>query len=61
MQNLSWAAPILPGQLDHWRQFMDDVDARWDEHTASRQEMGMQREVASLMQTPMGEFVCLYQ
>jgi hypothetical protein len=60
MENLTWVAPILPGQLDAWYRFNDEMQARWDEHTASRQEMGVHREVASLMRTPAGDFVCLY-
>lgn len=60
MQCLTWAAPIVPGKLDDWHRFNDEMHARWDEHAASRQEMGMTREVASLMQTPGGDFVCLY-
>ena len=30
------------------------------EHEASRRRLGMTREVASLMSTPEGDFVCLY-
>jgi len=60
MQKLTWAAPILPGKLDAWRRFSDEMQARSDEHGASRREMGIHREVASLMQTPAGDLVCLY-
>lgn len=60
MENLSWAAPILPGKLDAWHAFMDETEARVEEHAASRREMGIHREVASLMETPAGAFVCLY-
>jgi len=61
MQNLSWAAPILPGKLDAWEAFNAEMQgARIDAHTASRHEMGIHREVASLMRTPNGDFVCLY-
>ena len=60
MQNISWAAPILPGKLDAWRWFTDEIHARIDEHAESRRGMGLHREVASLMSTPAGDFVCLY-
>ncbi|HXQ74920.1 MAG TPA: DUF6176 family protein [Acidimicrobiales bacterium] len=60
MQNLSWAAPILPGKLDAWHRFNDEMQSRADEHSASRKEMGIHREVVSLMPTPAGDFVCLY-
>jgi hypothetical protein len=60
MENLSWAVPILPGKLDAWHAFNDEMQSRWDEHTASRREMGVHREVVSLMDTPVGPLVCLY-
>ncbi len=60
MQNLSWAARILDGRLEAWREFNDEMQARRDEHSASRREMGVHREVVSLMRTPAGDFVCLY-
>jgi Family of unknown function (DUF6176) len=61
MQNLSWAAPILPGKLEAWHSFNEEMQGpRRAEHDASRREMGVHREVVSLMQTPMGDFVCLY-
>jgi ketosteroid isomerase-like protein len=60
MQNLSWAAPILPGKLEAWHRFNDEMHERHEEHTESRRDMGMHREVASLMHTPAGDFVCLY-
>ena len=36
------------------------MGARQAEHVASRRRMGMVRKVASLMQTPGGDFVCLF-
>ena len=61
MQNICWGAPILPGKLEAWRRFMDEVQGpRQDEHAASRREMGAHREVVSLMETPNGAFVALY-
>jgi hypothetical protein len=61
MQNLTWAAPILPGKRDAWNSFMDELQGpRRHEHAASRREMGLHREVVSVMSTPAGDFVCLY-
>jgi hypothetical protein len=61
MQNLSWAAPILPGKLDAWHRFNREMQGpRRHEHDQSRKEMGIHREVVSLMHTPAGDFVCLY-
>lgn len=59
MQNLTSAAPIVPGKLDEWRRFNDEMHARWEEPTVSGDEMGLTQEVATLMQTPGGDFVCL--
>jgi hypothetical protein len=60
MEILTWAAPILPGKLEKWEEFHAQMSgARKAEHDASRKRMGMRREVASLMRTPGGDFVCL--
>jgi hypothetical protein len=61
MENLCWGAPILPGKLEQWHRFNDEMQGpRREEHAASRREMGMHREVVSLMETPDGQFVSLY-
>ena len=61
MQCLTWMAPILPGKLDAWEEFDEQmVGPRHAEHDASRRRMGLTREVASLLRTPHGDFVCLY-
>ncbi len=61
MQCITWFAPILPGKLEAWKAFDEEMKGpRLSEHTLSRQRMGVQREVASLMQTPQGDFVCLF-
>ncbi len=61
MECLTWAAPIVPGQLEQWREFIATMKGpRRAEHEASRRRLGMTREVASLMSTPESDFVCLY-
>ena len=46
MENLCWGAPILPGKLEQWHRFNDEVQGpRREEHAASRREMGIHREV----------------
>ena len=61
MECLTWMAQVLPGKLDKWRSFSDQMNGpRRAEHDASRQRMGVTREVASLVQTPHGDFFCLY-
>jgi Family of unknown function (DUF6176) len=61
MENLCWGAPILPGKLEQWHRFNDEMQGpRREEHAASRREMGIHREVVSLMETPDGQFVSLY-
>lgn len=62
MECITWFAPILPGKLEAWKAFDDEAKGpRWEEHDRSRKRMGVVREVASLMQTPEGDFVCLFQ
>jgi len=61
MENLCWGAPILPGKLEQWHRFNDEMQGpRHEEHVASRREMGIHREVVCLMDTPDGAFVSLY-
>ena len=61
MEYITWTAPILPGKTEAWRAFTAEIDgARREEHARSRRRMGLHREVASLMSTPQGDFVCLY-
>jgi hypothetical protein len=61
MENLCWGAPILPGKLEQWHRFHDEMQgARREEHAASRREMGIHREVVSPMETPDVAFVSLY-
>ncbi|MCG2622896.1 DUF6176 family protein [Arthrobacter sp. I2-34] len=61
MEAVTWFAPILDGKLEAWQAFTQELmGARQAEHVASRRRMGMVREVAGLMQTPAGDFVCLF-
>lgn len=61
MECITWFAPILPGKLDEWKAFDQEMSGpRREEHERSRKRMGVVREVASLMQTPQGDFVCLF-
>jgi hypothetical protein len=61
MECITWFAPILPGKLDAWKAFDAEMTGpRRTEHEASRRRMGVTREVASLMQVPQGDFVCLF-
>ncbi|MDQ0822274.1 hypothetical protein QFZ79_000021 [Arthrobacter sp. V4I6] len=61
MECITWFAPILPGKMDEWRALVEEIKGpRWEEQVGSWQRMGVTREVASLMQTPEGDFVCLF-
>lgn len=62
MECITWFAPILPGKLEAWKAFDAEMTGpRREEHDRSRKRIGAVREVASLMQTPQGDFVCLFQ
>jgi hypothetical protein len=61
MECITWFAPILPGKLEDWKALDAEMTGpRREEHARSRKRMGVSREVASLMQTPQGDFVCLF-
>ena len=61
MECITWFAPILPGKLDEWKSLDAEMNGpRREEHARSRKRMGVTREVASLVQTPQGDFVSLF-
>lgn len=61
MESITWFTPILPGKLDEWKAMVEEVKGpRREEMEQSYQRAGVAREVASLMHTPQGDFVCLF-
>lgn len=55
MALFAMAAPILPGKLDQWRQFIQELRGpRLADYQASRQRLGV-RERAFLQSTPAGD------
>ncbi|HSN35533.1 MAG TPA: hypothetical protein VLT34_04225 [Arthrobacter sp.] len=61
MQSITWFTPILPGKLEEWQAMVEEVNGpRREELAQSYQRAGVAREVASLMHTPQGDFVCLF-
>ena len=61
MECITWFAPILPGRLDEWKSLIEEIHGpREEDHRRSRERMGLTREVVSHMETPQGDFVCLF-
>jgi hypothetical protein len=61
MECITWFVPILPGKLEAWKAFVDEIKGpRKDEFAHSRQRLGASREVISLVQTPEGDFASLF-
>ena|SRR5438552_13561546 len=61
MASLGSAFPILPGKLEEWTQFCQDMaGSRLNEYEASRKHLGITREVSYLQQTPMGALAVVY-
>ena len=61
MESITWFTPILPGKMDEWKAMVEECNGpRREEMKRSYQRAGVAREVASLMQTPQGDFVCLF-
>ena len=57
MAIFQFAAPILPGKLDQWKAFNREIQGpRKAAMDALQQQAGVTRQVASLQQTPMGDF-----
>ena len=59
MECIVWSVPIRPGKLEAWKAFAEDT--KGEEYDRSRKRMGVVREVVSLMQTPEGDFACIFQ
>ena len=60
MESMSWFVPILPGKLEAWKAFTAESKRRSEEHARSRKRAGITREVASLVQTPQGDFTSVF-
>ncbi len=57
MAIMLFAAPILPGKLDTWKAFNKDIQgSRKAAMDAIQSGAGVTRQVASLQQTPHGDF-----
>ena len=57
MAVMLFAAPILPGKLDAWKNFAKEMQgSRKAAMDAALSDAGVTREVASLQQTPHGDF-----
>jgi hypothetical protein len=58
MAVITFAAPVLPGKTDAWKQAASEMAGpRSAEHAESRRRLGITREVVSLQETPNGDFV----
>jgi hypothetical protein len=61
MATISFAAPILPGKLEAWRRFnQETLGSRFKEYQASRQRLGITKELSWLQQTPAGDLAIVY-
>lgn len=61
MESITWFAPILPGKLEEWKSLIEEIHGpREADHRRSRERIGLTREVVSHMETPQGDFVCLF-
>jgi hypothetical protein len=61
MASLASAFPILPGKLEQWTHFCQEMAGpRHGEYEASRKRLGITREVAYLQHTPAGDLAIVY-
>jgi hypothetical protein len=61
MECITWFVPVLPGKLDDWKSLIEEINGPLkEEHRRSRERMGLMREVVSHLQTPQGDFACLF-
>ena len=61
MECITWFVPILPGKLDEWKSLIEEITGPGkEEYVRSRARLGLAREVGSHMQTPQGDFICMF-
>lgn len=61
MECMSFFVPILPGKLEAWKALTaESTGPRREDHARSRKRAGITREVASLVQTPQGDFTSVF-
>ncbi|HEV3311640.1 MAG TPA: hypothetical protein VG815_14100, partial [Chloroflexota bacterium] len=60
-KGFAFSAPLLPDAVDRGRAFATEAFVtRRDEHAASRRALGVNREVVTLVHTPMGPVTAVY-
>jgi Family of unknown function (DUF6176) len=60
MQRIAFAAPILPGKTEAFRDAMRAESERKQEFEASRERLGITREAVWLQHTPAGDVAIIY-
>ena len=61
MGEVAFAAPILPGKLETFNEFIKELEGpRHDDYVASRGRNGVTRERVYHQQTPMGDFAVVH-
>jgi hypothetical protein len=61
MASTTFAAPILPGKTDAWKAAVAEINGpRKQAYLEARRGLGITKEVASLQQTPHGDFAVVY-
>jgi hypothetical protein len=60
MSTATWAVPILPGQAEAWRRFVQELlGSRRADYAASRWRLGVHSEAAWLTRSPSGDLALL--
>ena len=61
MVSLAMTLPLLPGKTEAWKQWNQEMaGTRLSEFRASRNRLGITREVSSLQRTPQGDMGVFY-
>src|ERR1700712_3251885 len=61
MANLVYALPILPGKLEKWRRFCQELlGIYYDAFQASRERLGIVQESTWYQSLPTGDLVIMY-
>ena len=58
----AFAAPVLPGKMEEYREFVEELNTtRKKDYEASRKNAGFSRETVFLQKTPQGDMVVIVQ
>jgi len=61
MKSYAFAMPLLPGKIEAWKKYIQEIKTqRLNKFNASHEKCGLSQEQVWLQNTPMGDFVVVH-